>query len=57
MSVRKQVARRAEAATGAAKRILGRATGNTRLSAEGRADRAKGNIRRAAARMKKAFRR
>jgi uncharacterized protein YjbJ (UPF0337 family) len=57
MSIRKEIARRADAATGTAKRILGRATGSRRRNAEGHFDQAKGKMRRAAARTKKAFKR
>jgi uncharacterized protein YjbJ (UPF0337 family) len=58
MSIGREIARRAESAKGTAKRILGRATGNNRRrNAEWRVDQAKGNIKQAAARMKKAFKR
>jgi len=43
MSIVKKLAHKAEAAKGAAKKFVGRATGNTRLATEGRVDQFKGN--------------
>ena len=42
MSIGKKIAHKAEAAKGAAKKYLGRATGNTRLRTEGRVDQVQG---------------
>jgi uncharacterized protein YjbJ (UPF0337 family) len=55
MSLGKKLAHKAETAKGAAKKYFGRATGNTRLRAEGRADQAKGNAKQAAAKVKDIF--
>ncbi|ART69866.1 MULTISPECIES: CsbD family protein [Mycobacterium] len=55
MSVGKKIAHKAEAAKGAVKKLIGRATGNTRLRAEGRADQFKGNAKQAGAKVKDAF--
>ena len=55
MSIGKKLAHKAEAAKGAAKKIIGRATGNTRLRTEGRADQAKGNAKQAGAKVKDVF--
>jgi uncharacterized protein YjbJ (UPF0337 family) len=57
MSVAKTIAHRAEAVKGAAKVTFGRLTGNRRLRAKGRRDRAKGNIKQRGAKIKNAFRR
>jgi len=38
MSIGKKISHKAEAAKGTAKKIFGRATGNTRLRTEGRVD-------------------
>jgi uncharacterized protein YjbJ (UPF0337 family) len=46
MSIGKKIAHMAEA-TGTAKKVFGRATGNTRLRGEGRVDQAKGNTKQA----------
>ncbi|ORT58056.1 CsbD family protein [Streptomyces sp. CB03238] len=48
---------KAEEAKGAAKENVGRAVGNERLTAEGRAERAKGDLRQAGKKVKDAFRR
>jgi uncharacterized protein YjbJ (UPF0337 family) len=56
MSVAKAIAHRAEAVKGAAKVTFGRLTGNRRLQARGRRDRAKGNIKQRGAKFKNAFR-
>jgi len=57
MGIGKQVAHKAQAAKGTVKKFLGRATGNTRLQAEGRLDQARGNIGQAADRLKTTFKR
>jgi uncharacterized protein YjbJ (UPF0337 family) len=56
MSISKKIAHKAEAVKGSAKRMVGRLTGSRRLRAEGRADRAKGNIKQAGAKIKDAAR-
>ena len=55
MSIGKKIAHKAEAAKGAIKKVVGRATGNTRLRTEGRADQFKGNTKQAVAKVKDAF--
>ena len=55
MSIGKKLAHQAEAAKGAAKKYVGRATGNTRLAAEGRVDQFKGNTKQAGEKVKDAF--
>ena len=55
MSIAKKLAHKAEAAKGATKKIFGRATGNTRLRTEGRADQIKGNTKQAGDKLKDAF--
>jgi uncharacterized protein YjbJ (UPF0337 family) len=55
MSIGKKLAHKAEAAKGAAKKYFGRATGNTRLRTEGRADQAKANAKQAGAKVKDVF--
>jgi len=55
MSIGKKLAHKAEAAKGAAKKFVGRATGNTRLATEGRVDQFKGNTKQAGAKVKDAF--
>jgi len=55
MSIGKKLAHKAEAAKGAAKKIIGRATGNTRLRTEGRVDQIKGNTKQAGDKLKDAF--
>ena len=55
MSIGKKIAHKAEATKGTAKKLLGRATGNTRLRGEGRADQAKGHTKHAVEKMKDAF--
>jgi uncharacterized protein YjbJ (UPF0337 family) len=54
MSIGKKLAHKAEAAKGAVKKIIGRATGNTRLRTEGRVDQFKGNTKQAGAKLKDA---
>ena len=55
MSIGKKLAHKAEAAEGATKKYFGRATGNTRLRTEGRADQAKANAKQAGAKVKDIF--
>jgi uncharacterized protein YjbJ (UPF0337 family) len=57
VSVAKTIAHRAETVKGAAKVTFGRLTGNRRLRARGRRDRAKGNIKQHGAKIKNALRR
>ncbi|MGF6881240.1 uncharacterized protein YjbJ (UPF0337 family) [Nocardia sp. GAS34] len=55
MSIGKKIAHMAEAAKGAAKKMVGRGTGNTRLRTEGRTDQAKGDTKQAGEKMKDTF--
>ncbi len=55
MSIGKKLAQKAQAASGAAKKYFGRATGNTRLRAEGRVDQFKGNTKQAGDKVNDAF--
>jgi uncharacterized protein YjbJ (UPF0337 family) len=55
MSIDRKIAHQAEAAKGAAKKFVGRATGNTRLTTEGRVDQFKGNTKQAGEKVKDAF--
>lgn len=55
MSIGRKIAHKAQAARGAAKKHFGRATGNTRLRTEGRADQIKGNAKQAGDKVKDAF--
>jgi len=55
MSIGKKLSHKAEAAKGATKKIIGRATGNTRLRIEGRVDQIKGNTKQAGDKIKDAF--
>jgi uncharacterized protein YjbJ (UPF0337 family) len=55
MTIGKKIAHKAEAAKGVTNKLFGRATGNTRLRTEGRADQAKGNTKQAGAKVKDAF--
>ncbi|WP_410873055.1 CsbD family protein [Nocardia sp. A7] len=57
MSISKKLAYSAEATKGKVKKVIGRAVGNQRLEAEGRADQARGNLKLAAAKVKDAFKR
>ena len=57
MSMARKLAHKAEAVKGSIKRTAGRLTGNRRLRAEGRRDRAKGNMKQAGAKVKDAFKR
>jgi uncharacterized protein YjbJ (UPF0337 family) len=55
MSIGKKIAHKAEAAKGAIKKVVGRATGNTRLRTEGRVDQIKGNTKQAGDKLKDAI--
>jgi uncharacterized protein YjbJ (UPF0337 family) len=55
MSIFKKLAHKAEAVKGGAKKAAGRATGNSRLKAEGRGDQVKGDTKMAWAKIKDAF--
>lgn len=55
MSIGKKIAHKTEAAKSAAKKLFGRATGNTRLRTQGRIDQFKGNTKQAGAKVKDAF--
>ena len=55
MSIGRKIAHKAEAAKGATKKFVGRATGNNRLRSEGRIDQFKGNTKQAGAKVKDAF--
>ena len=55
MSIGRKIAHKAEAAKGATKKFVGRATGNTSLRSEGRIDQFKGNTKQAGAKVKDAF--
>jgi uncharacterized protein YjbJ (UPF0337 family) len=57
VNITKNIAHRAEAVKGGAKKTAGRITGNRRLQAEGRRDQAKASIRQAGSRIKDAFKR
>ena len=55
MSIGKKLAHKAEAVSGATKKLVGRATGNRRLRNEGRIEQAKGNAKQAGAKAKDVF--
>jgi uncharacterized protein YjbJ (UPF0337 family) len=55
LSVGNKIAHKAEAAKGSVKKLVGRATGNTRLRVEGRTGHIKGNIKQAGDKVKDAF--
>jgi len=57
MSIGKNLAHKAEAAKGTAKKLIGRATRNNRLLAEGRVDQFTGNIKQAGAKARDALKR
>jgi uncharacterized protein YjbJ (UPF0337 family) len=57
MSMGKKFAHKAEAVKGSVKQTVGRLTSSRRLRAEGRADRFKGNMKQAGAKVKDAARR
>jgi uncharacterized protein YjbJ (UPF0337 family) len=55
MTISKTIAHQAEATRGAAKRMFGRATGNSRLRVEGRMEQAKANAKQSGAKLKDVF--
>jgi uncharacterized protein YjbJ (UPF0337 family) len=55
MSITKKIARQGEVFKGSIKKAVGNLTGNRHLSAEGRRDQAKANIKQAGAKVKGAF--
>jgi uncharacterized protein YjbJ (UPF0337 family) len=55
MGIGKKLAHKADAIKGATKKYVGRATGNTRLRTEGRADQAIANAKQAGAKVKDAL--
>ncbi|MFH8408832.1 CsbD family protein [Streptomyces sp. NPDC018019] len=57
MTADKKASTKTERAKGAVKENVGRAIGNERMTAEGRAERAKGDIREAGEKAKDAFKR
>jgi uncharacterized protein YjbJ (UPF0337 family) len=57
MTIAKKIAHKAEAVKGSAKKAAGRLTGSPRLKAEGRGDKAKGNLKMAGAKVKDAVKR
>ncbi|MFC6010816.1 CsbD family protein [Nocardia lasii] len=56
MSIGKKVAYSAEKTRGRAKKVYGRAVGNRRLEAQGRAAQIKGSLKLSAAKVRDAFR-
>lgn len=52
-----RLAHRVQATRGSVKKFLGRATGNPRLEAEGRREQGRGNVKRAADKLRDAFKR
>jgi len=57
MTIGTTIAHQVEAGKGAAKKLFGRATGNTRLRTEGRIDQARANAKQSGAKLKDVFRR
>ncbi|MGY1943791.1 CsbD family protein [Nocardia asiatica] len=57
MKFEDRLAHRVQATRGSMKKFLGKATGNSRLEAEGRRDQARGNVKRAADKLRDAFKR
>ncbi|MGW7578011.1 CsbD family protein [Streptomyces sp. NPDC054765] len=57
MTATDKMTAKSEQAKGAAKETVGRALGNERMTTEGRAERAKGDLRQAASKGKDAFHR
>jgi uncharacterized protein YjbJ (UPF0337 family) len=55
VSILKKIRHKAQTAKGEAKKRTGRMTGNRRLSAKGRAEKATGNAKQAADKVKDAF--
>jgi uncharacterized protein YjbJ (UPF0337 family) len=56
VSILKKIRHKAQTAKGAARKGTGRVTGNRRLRTRGRAEKAAGDVRQAADRVKNAFR-
>jgi uncharacterized protein YjbJ (UPF0337 family) len=56
VSIFKKIAHKLEAMKGGVKKTTGRATGSSRLKAEGRGDQVKGDTKMAGAKIKDAFR-
>ncbi|MBF6074415.1 CsbD family protein [Nocardia beijingensis] len=57
MKFEDRLAHQVQAGRGSVKKFLGRATGNSRLEAEGRREQARGNLKRAADKLRDAFKR
>jgi uncharacterized protein YjbJ (UPF0337 family) len=57
MSIGQTIRHKAETAKGTTKKFVGRFTGNRRITAEGRADHAKGNMKQAVDKVRNAFKR
>ncbi|MEV6325169.1 CsbD family protein [Nocardia sp. NPDC051787] len=57
MKFEDRLAHRARATRGRVRKILGRTTGNSRLEATGRREQVRGNLERAADKLRDAFRR
>lgn len=57
MTIAKTIAHKAEATIGGAKRLVGRATGNRRLRAEGRIDQATADAKQSGTKLKDVFKR
>ncbi|MGY2010863.1 CsbD family protein [Nocardia gipuzkoensis] len=57
MKFEDRLAHQVQATRGNMKKFLGRATGNSRLEAEGRREQARGNVKRAADKLRGAFKR
>lgn len=57
MKFEDRLAHRARATRGRVKKFLGKATGNSRLQAEGRREQVRGNLERATDKLRDAFRR
>lgn len=57
MSIGKKLAHKTQAVKGATKKYFGRATGNTRLRTEGRAEQAMGNTKQVGDKAKDIFKR
>lgn len=55
MTIAKTIAHQAEATKGAAKKFVGRVTGNTRLRTTGRIDEAKANAKQSGVKLKDVF--
>jgi uncharacterized protein YjbJ (UPF0337 family) len=57
MKIEDRIAHQIQATRGSVKKFFGRATGNARLEAEGRREKSRGNMKRAADKLKDAFKR